>query len=106
MDKLVNKKYASFDYISRYTSVPYYYDTVAKKEVYGVGQQMNQTTPYVSHKVKSEDTLDSLALKYYNNPTYWWVIAQFNSITDPFIQLRDKFVSIKIPSISQIEYLD
>ncbi len=71
MDKLKNKKYESYDYTCRYTSVPYYYDSKKQREVYGIGEQLNRTTAFVSHKVKPEDTLDSLALNYYNNPTYW-----------------------------------
>jgi hypothetical protein len=58
----------------------------------------------VSHTVKPEDTLDSLALTYYNNPTYWWVIAYFNKISDPFVKLSLKYSIIKIPSISSIEF--
>jgi hypothetical protein len=45
-----------------------------------------------------------LALKYYNNPTFWWVIAYFNDIQDPFKPLKDKRDTIKIPSISSIEF--
>ena len=51
-----------------------------------------------------EDNLDYLALKYYNNPTYWWIIAYFNRINDPFIRLAAKYTVIKIPSISSIKF--
>ena len=37
MDTLKNKMYNSFDYLSRYTNVPYYYDTLEGKEIYGIG---------------------------------------------------------------------
>lgn len=102
MDKLTNKRYHNFDYTSRYTSVPYFYDQDKQLDVYGIGTQMSQQTAFVSHAVKPEDTLDSLALSYYNNPTYWWVIAYFNKINDPFIHLIEKFSIIKIPAISSI----
>jgi hypothetical protein len=102
MEKLTNKRFNSFDYTSRYTSVPYFYDTEAQTDVYGIGTQMSPNTNFVSHSVKPEDTLDSLALTYYNNPTYWWVIAYFNKITDPFIHLSKKFSILKIPTISGI----
>lgn len=104
MEKLTNKRYNNFEYTCRYTTVPYYYDTEKQDTIYGIGAQMNPNTAFVSHKVIPEDTLDSLALTYYNNPTYWWVIAYFNKITDPFIQLSLKFSVIKIPSISSIEF--
>lgn len=104
MEKLKNKKYANYDYTCRYTGVPYYYDTVKQREVGGIGEQLRRDTAFVSHKVKPEDTLDSLALNYYNNPTLWWAIAYFNKINDPFITLINKFKTIKIPSISSIEF--
>jgi hypothetical protein len=45
MDSLKDKKYAKFDYISRYTSVPYYYHTVDKKEVPGLCKNMFKNIP-------------------------------------------------------------
>lgn len=104
MDKLVNKRYFTYDYPNRYTGVPYFYDTVTKQDVFGIGQQIKKDTDFVSHKVKPDDTLDSLALTYYNNPLYWWAIAYFNTILDPFIRLCDKFKYIKIPNISSIVF--
>lgn len=104
MEKLKNKRYNNFDYTCRYTHVPYYYDTEKQQDIYGIGEQINFNTAYVSHKVNPEDTLDSLALTYYNNPTFWWAIAYFNKITDPFIQLSSKFTILKIPAISSIEF--
>lgn len=104
MEKLINKRYNNFDYISRYTTVPYFYDTENQRDIYGIGTQLSDKTAFVSHAVKPEDTLDALALTYYNNPTYWWVIAYFNKITDPFVSLSKKFSILKIPSISSIEF--
>jgi nucleoid-associated protein YgaU len=104
MDTLKNKIYANFDYLSRYSSVPYYYDTLSGKEVFGIGTNLRNDTEYVTHKVKSNDTLNSLALKYYNNPTFWWIIAYFNDIQDAFKPLRNKYITLKIPSITSIEF--
>ena len=104
MEKLTTKRYNSYDYLCRYTGVPVYYDPETQTDLSGVGTQMNTKTAFVSHAVKPEDTLDSLALTYYNNPTFWWVIAYFNKITDPFIQLSRKFSTLKIPSIASIEF--
>ena len=70
MKKLTNKKYPSYDYVSRYNGVAYYYDTKTAKSVNGIGEQMSKDTPFVTHSVVPEDTLDALALTYYNNPTY------------------------------------
>jgi nucleoid-associated protein YgaU len=57
----------------------------------------------VSHKVKDGDTLDSLALYYYNNPTYYWVIADFNRIQDPYLELEVGRI-LKIPTFSNIAF--
>lgn len=104
MNTLKNKNYTNFDYLSRYTNIPYYYDTLCDREVFGIGTNIKNNTEFVTHKIKSNDTLDSLALKYYNNPTFWWIIAYFNDIQDPFKPLRNKYETIKIPSISSIEF--
>ena len=104
MDTLKNKTYNSFDYISRYTNVPYYYDTISDREIYGIGTNLKTNADFVTHKVRSNDTLNSLALKYYNNPTFWWVIAYYNNIQDAFKPLRDKYAILKIPSIAGIEF--
>lgn len=104
MDDLKNKKFNDFDYTSRYSPVPYFYNKRLDVEWYGIGQQMLKSNSWVAHKVKPEDNLDSLALTYYNNPTYWWVIFYFNNMTDPFIRLIDKFDIIKIPQISGITF--
>ena len=104
MDTLTNKQYANFDYLSRYTDTPYYYDTLSDRQIFGIGTNLKNTTEFVTHKVTSHDTLHSLALKYYNNPTFWWIIASFNDIQDPFKPLIDKYTTIKIPSISSIEF--
>jgi hypothetical protein len=45
MDNLKNKKYASFDYISRYSNVPYYYHSTDNKEIFGIGKNMLKNVP-------------------------------------------------------------
>lgn len=106
MDTFKNKNYITYDYKSRYNNIPTYYDSINKKYVYGVGMPVLKDASYVSHEVVPLDTLDSLALKYYSNPTYWWVIAYYNDITDAFENLYDNFVTIKIPSISAVSFGD
>jgi hypothetical protein len=104
MDTLKNKNYESYDYLSRYTQVPYYFDTLNQREVYGIGSNLLKDSPYVSHKVTPEDTLHSLSLQYYNNPTYWWVIAYFNDIQDSFVSLIDHYKILRIPNIASIAF--
>lgn len=104
MDTLQNKKYAEFNYLSRYIDIPYYYDTLTDRQVCGIGTNLKNDTEFVSHKVANNDTLHNLALKYYNNPMYWWIIAYFNDIPDAFMKLSDKYLTLKIPSISSVEF--
>lgn len=104
MDVLKNKSYKQYDYKSRYASIPYYFNTEDKKEIYGLGSNVFKDANYITHKIVQGDTLDYLALKYYNNPTYWWIIAYFNNIQDAFINLTDKYKSIKIPSFTGIAF--
>ena len=106
MDDLKNKQYAQFDYTSRYTGIPFYYNSRDNKEIFGLSKNMKKTANWVAHKVLPTDTLDKLALSYYNNPTYWWVIAYFNDIQDAFINLKDNFDILKIPSLHSIEFGD
>lgn len=106
MDVLKDKTNEQYDYTSRYTTIPYYYHTLDKKYTYGIWSNLKNTTSYVAHNVKDTDNLDYLALKYYNNPTYWWVIAAFNDIQDPFIRLVDSYSVIKIPNIQSIDFGD
>ena len=106
MDRLKNKSYERFNYTSRYTGIPYYYDIETKQDVYGIIKPMLKNSAWVAHKISQEDNLDALALKYYNNPSFWWIIAFFNNITDPFIKLKDYFDIIKIPNISSISFGD
>jgi hypothetical protein len=104
MDALKNKQYHQYDYTSRYTDVPYYYNIKDKRQIYGLTSNLNKNTPWVAHQVVETDTLDYLALKYYNNPTFWWIIAYFNDIQDAFIKLSTHYTMLKIPSISSIEF--
>ena len=104
MDTLTNKTYTSYDYLSRYSQVPQYYDTLEDRECPGIGSNVLLDAGGVTHRVKNTDTLDSLALKYYSNPTYWWVIAYYNDIQDAFIKLSDHFTIIQIPNIANIKF--
>lgn len=104
MDVLKNKQYETYDYPCRYRTVPFYYHTVDQRYVYGIGSNMQKDLPYVLCKVTSTDTLDSLALKYYGNPTYFWVIAYFNDIQDCFEDLLPKHATLRIPNLTSVVF--
>jgi len=102
-DVLINKTYKQYDKVSRYQEFPYYYNTLDDKYVYGLISHLKDTTTYSIHTVVKGDTLDSLALYYYNNPTYFWIIADFNRIHNVYKELVVGS-QIKIPSYSDIEF--
>lgn len=104
MDVLKDKQTKSYDYISRYSSFPYYYHKEDNKYVYGITSLLSEDTPYVVHNVSQEDSLDSLAFKYYGRPDYYWVIGYFNNINDPFEKLSKRFTTIKVPSLSNVQF--
>jgi len=104
MDVLINKSKKMYNYTSRYSSFPYYYHKVDKKYIYGITNNLKHDTEYVLHVVKDTDSLDSLALKYYGRPDLFWVIADFNRIQDPYINLFENYNFIYIPSLSGIRY--
>lgn len=104
MDRLENKSSKTYPYISRYASFPYYYNTLDNKYIYGVTDHIDKNINYTVHKVNDYDTLDLLANSYYGRPDLFWIIADFNDIIDPLINLSEKFDSIKIPSLSDIHF--
>jgi hypothetical protein len=106
MDTLKNKRYLNYGYISRYSGVPYYYDTIRERDIMGIGKDLSKDTPSFTYEVKRGDTLDSIALKYYNNPTYWWIIAMFNDIQDSLIsELRDSYPILQIPNLGALIFV-
>ena len=103
-DVLRDKSQKRYSYISRYTPFYYYYNTKDDKYIYGITSQLNTNISYVAHKITEKDTLDSLSLKYYGRPDLYWVIADFNRIQDPFIQLWGKYDVLHIPTLSDISF--
>jgi len=104
MDVLIDKSKRDYNYTSRYASFPYYYNTLDKKYVYGITGWLTQDTEYTIHNVEDIDTLDSLALKYYGRPDFYWVIADFNRIIDPYIKLNENYNFLYIPTLSGIRF--
>lgn len=101
MDVLSGRYYKNYNKVSRYSSLPYFYHELDGKYVYSTSAHLNRNAPYTLDYIKDGDTLDSLALYYYNNPTYYWAIAEFNDIDDPFEKL-EVGREIRIPSFSSL----
>lgn len=103
MDVLINKQYSAEHKNSRYSNVPYYYHIEDDKYTRAYSKHLNKDSAYTVYKVMENDTLDSIALQYYNNPTYYWIIADFNRIIDPFEKLEVGRL-LQIPSMSTISF--
>lgn len=90
----------NYNYLSRYTQLqqitddgsPIYFETQNQITI-------PESTDDIYHTVNSsqENRLDILALKYYNNASFWWIIAQANDIIDPF--------SVKLGTVLRIPKL-
>ena len=105
MDILTNKSRRFYDYTSRYSMIPYYYNTKDKKYMYGITNNLDTNTEYVIHNLIDVDTWDSLALKYYGRPDLYWIICDFNRVQDPYGKPIDKFNYVYIPSLAGIRYI-
>lgn len=103
MEILKDKSLRHYDKLSRYTNIPFYYHSIDDKYVYGMASSLKKDCPYTTYKIKSGDTLDSLALKFYNKPTYYWILADFNNILDSFSKLRVGAM-IKVPTLSELDF--
>ena len=103
MEVLKNKSYKQYDKMSRYSPFPYYFHTLDNRFTYGLDAHIRDDTPYQLYTIKRGDTLDSIALKFYNSPTKYWVICSFNRIRNPYVKLNEGD-TLKIPSMSSIEF--
>lgn len=86
MEVLSNKAYKSSNYFSRYNGLAYYYNNnddkyqlVTRHWLKDLGNTANITV----YTVREKDSYDSIALMFYNNPTYYWIICDYNRIIDP-----------------------
>jgi len=103
MSVLVNENYKSYDSLSRYQTFPFWYNTLDNKYIMGVTAQLKDDTLYSIHVAVKGDTWDSLSLHYYGNPTWYWIICDFNRVQDPFTEIKEG-EHIKIPSFSNIQF--
>lgn len=105
MDVLKDEQRREYGHLSRYASFPFYYNSEDDKYIYGTTSNLSQDITFVEHKVKQWDTLDSLAFDYYGRPDLFWVIADFNRIQDPFIELFGNKESLMIPQLTNISFI-
>lgn len=100
--KSVNTYIKSSNYYSRYNGINYYYNENDEKYVLATRawlKQFGDPTRETLYEVKEKDTYDSIALEFYNNPTYYWIICDYNRILDPITPPK-KGTILSIPSIN------
>lgn len=100
---LTDKQRKTYMYFCRYQNSDYYYDTDAQKYWMGNSYWLRDDTPYLLHTVTKGETYDTIALDSYANPTYWWIIADFNRAVDPFENPKVGSI-IKVPIFSNLEF--
>ena len=87
MDVLTNKTAKTSNYYSRYNGFYYYYNKLDNKNQMSTSRWISHNNAnYSTYVVKEGDTYDSIALWFYNNPTYYWIICDFNRILNPMSQ--------------------
>lgn len=88
MDILTNKTAKTSNYYSRDNGFYYYYNKLDKKYQMSTKSWLKDIDPseVTTYVVKEGDTYDSIALAYYNNPTKYWIICDYNKIVDPFVE--------------------
>ena len=95
MDILTNKTVKTSNYFSRHNGRNQFYNKLDKKNQLATDKWLSQDNDYQTYVVRQDDTYDSIALWFYNNPTYYWIICDFNRILDPF----------KNPEVGDILYI-
>ena len=83
MNILTNESTKTSDYFSRYNGVAQYYNKHDKKYQLAFKSWLKKDFESVPYVVEKGDTFDFIALKFYNNPTYYWLICDANDIIDP-----------------------
>ncbi len=98
-----SKNYKNYDYISRYESFPYYYDSASNRYYYGLTANLKADTSYALYEVKAGDSYDSIASDYYGSALYYWIICSFNDIFDSLKQPEVGTV-LRLPALNEVRF--
>ena len=101
--RLVDKSYLEYRKISRYSNFPYYFNKTDGKYVGGTTNNLDDNTEFIYYTVQAGDSYDSIALKYYDSPLYYWIICDFNRIED-CLEKPKVGTRIKVPTFSALRY--
>lgn len=86
MDILTNQTVKTSNHYSRYNGLNMYYNKHDNRYQLALKTWLKMDFDYIKYTVKEGDTLDYIALKFYNNPTYYWLICEANRILDPTVE--------------------
>lgn len=98
-----SKSYKNYDYISRYESFPYYYDSSNNRYYYGLTASLKLDATYALYEVRAGDSYDSIASDYYGSALYYWVICNFNGIFNALEQPEVGTV-LKLPALNEVRF--
>ena len=98
MDILTNKSVKTSKYYSRYNGINTYYNTLDGKYQLALKAWLKEGFNFTKYVVKDGETYDYIALKFYNNPTYYWLICDANRIIDPMKEPKPGDILL-IPSL-------
>ena len=62
-------------------------DDIPLKDIFSRYSIFNNTENFTEYQLKDSDTLLTLAKRFYGSTRFWWVIALYNDIIDPFYDL-------------------
>ena len=99
--KTVLSNVKTSNFYSRYNGFTYYYNELDDKyqlETRKWLKELEDESRVTVYKVKKDDTYDSIALEFYNNPTMYWIICDYNRIIDPLKPLKEGDI-LYIPSM-------
>ena len=102
MNVLTSKTAKTSNYYSRYNGLFYYYNHLDDKyqlETRHWLKEFVDLSKVTSYTVKEKDTWDTIALEFYNNPTYYWIICDYNRITNPFVNPKPGTI-LYLPSLN------
>ncbi len=103
MDVLKEKFYREYNTLSRYSPFPCYYNTLDNKYMMGSVTNLDQISNYTIYEVQHGESYDLVALKAYGNPTYYWIICNYNNVSDPFLP-PETGTKLKVPVLSDISF--
>lgn len=62
----------------------------------------NKTYKGYYYTTQNNETLYSIAKKYYNDETLWWVLAKANNLKNGEITVLDKNVTLLVPALVEL----